>query len=88
MTDMSHPDGEQGDARRCVDMGKGKRLRRQRTTAGSATPAPVAASAYPFIVDTVTASTLGRDGLAVLAANLWPKDCQTCGWDLGGTSPP
>lgn len=68
-------------------MGKGKRLRRQRTTAGSATPTPVAAADYPFVVDTVTASTLGRDGLAVLAANLWPKDCQTCGWDLAGDKP-
>ncbi|MGH8963810.1 MAG: hypothetical protein ACRDXB_00520, partial [Actinomycetes bacterium] len=38
-------------------------------------------------MDTVTASTLGRDGLTVLAANLWPKDCQTCGWELGGDKP-
>lgn len=68
-------------------MGKGNRLRRQRTTAGSSTATPVAAADYPFVVDHVTASTLGRDGLAVLAANLWPKDRQTCGWDLGGDKP-
>lgn len=68
-------------------MGKGKRLRRQRTTAGSATATPVVADDYPFVVDTVTASELGRDGLAVLAANLWPKDCQTCGWALGADKP-
>jgi hypothetical protein len=78
VTDLSHTrwwvTAMGGDA---PDMGKGKRLRRQRTTAGTVTATPVAAADYPFVVDTITASALGRDGLAVLAANLWPKDCQT-----------
>lgn len=62
-------------------MGKGKRLRNRRQSA-SAIDAD-----YPFVVDEQTATNLGCEGLAELALNLWPKDCQTCGWDLGRTRP-
>lgn len=60
-------------------MGKGKRLRQQRTV--------TAPPQYPFIVDRRMARELGEAGLADLAANLWPKDCQTCGWELGADRP-
>lgn len=42
---------------------------------------------YPFEVDDRTRQELGPDGLAELAANLWPRDCQTCGWALGNDRP-
>jgi len=45
------------------------------------------AADYPFGVDTVTVSTPGQGGLTVLARNLWPQDCQTCGWALGADKP-
>ncbi|MGH3864678.1 MAG: hypothetical protein ACRDQ4_00840 [Pseudonocardiaceae bacterium] len=60
-------------------MGKGKRLRNRRQ--------PALDADYPFVVDEQTATNLGREGLAELALNLWPKDCQTCGWDLGQMQP-
>lgn len=41
-------------------------------------------SSYPFVVDTVTASTLGRDGLAVLAANLHHARCRPPQWITDG----
>ncbi|MBV9144081.1 MAG: hypothetical protein JO115_24715 [Pseudonocardiales bacterium] len=62
-------------------MGKGKRLRNRRQSA------PMIDADYPFVVDEQTAINLGREGLAELALHLWPKDCQTCGWDLGQTRP-
>jgi len=68
-------------------MGKGKRVRRLRKSTGSVTGTSTGAADYPFVVDTVTASTLGQDGLTVLARNLWPQDCQTCGWALGSDKP-
>lgn len=55
-------------------MGKGKRTRQLRKTTTGTT---IVAAGYPFVVDTATASKLGHDGLAVLARNLWPQDCQT-----------
>lgn len=67
-------------------MGKGKRMRQQRfdriRAVGELVP-----DAFPFEVDQRTAQELGSDGLAELAANLWPKDCQTCGWELAGSRP-
>lgn len=42
---------------------------------------------HPFVVDEHTATKLGQEGLAELALNLWPKDRQTCGWELGQTRP-
>ena len=60
-------------------MGKGKRLREQRSA--------TVTKQYPFIVDGRTARELGEAGLADLAVNLWPKDCQSCGWDLGTDRP-
>lgn len=62
-------------------MGKGKRLRNRRQSA-SAIDAD-----YPLVVDEQTATNLGRKGLAELTLNLWPQDCQTCGWELGQTRP-
>lgn len=62
-------------------MGKGKRLRNRRQSA------PAIDADYPFVVDEQTATNLGCEGLAELALNLWVKDCQTCGWDLGQTRP-
>jgi hypothetical protein len=62
-------------------MGKGKRLRNRRQSA------PAIDADYPFVVDEQTATNLGREGLTELALNLWPKDCQTCGWELGQTRP-
>ncbi|APU13078.1 hypothetical protein [Actinoalloteichus fjordicus] len=63
-------------------MGKGRRLRQRRQTTADERLGEMLAS-YPFIVDPVTATRLGPDGLAALARNLWPQDCQTCGWALG-----
>lgn len=62
-------------------MGKGKRLRNRHRSA------PMIDADYPFVVDEQTATKLGREGLAELALHLWPKDCQTCGWDLGQAQP-
>lgn len=59
-------------------MGKGKRIRRQRQGTSAR---------YPLVVDDRTARELGEQGLSELAANLWPKDCQSCGWDLGDDRP-
>jgi hypothetical protein len=76
-------------------MGKGKRQRQQRRS-GHPAQRQVGQQAgqrvevladYPYIVDERTASELGREGLAELAANTWPVDCQTCGWDLGRGQP-
>ncbi|MFF7251298.1 hypothetical protein ACFZBU_46475 [Embleya sp. NPDC008237] len=63
-------------------MGKGKRLRAARAAARRAE-----AASYPFVVDERTRDELGPAGLAELALNLWPGDCQTCGWDLGVLRP-
>ncbi len=63
------------------EMGKGRRLRQQRQST------PLSEAHYPFVVDAQTATKLGREGLAELALNLWPKDCQTCGWGLGELKP-
>ncbi len=41
----------------------------------------------PFEVDATTVETLGASGLAELAANLWPVDCQTCGRGLAPVRP-
>lgn len=60
-------------------MGEGKRLWNRRQ--------PALDADYPFVVDEQTATNLGCEGLAELALNLWPKDCQTCGWELGQTRP-
>ncbi len=68
-------------------MSKGKRIRRLRKTTNTVTGITTVAADYPFVVDTVTASTLGQDGLTVLARNLWRQDCQTCGWALGTDKP-
>jgi hypothetical protein len=46
-----------------------------------------AAAAYPFVANPRTAQELGEPGLTELGANLWPKDCQTCGWQLGNDQP-
>lgn len=62
-------------------MGKGKRLRNRRQSANAVN------GEYPFVVDEQIAANLGREGLAELALNLWPKDCQTCGWDIGQARP-
>lgn len=62
-------------------MGKGKRTRTQRQQEEAR-----AGASYPFEVDARTRQELGEQGLGVLAANLWPKDCQTCGWALGATA--
>jgi len=40
-------------------MGKGKRIRRFRKTTSSVTGTTTVVADYPFVVDTVTASTLG-----------------------------
>lgn len=42
-------------------------------------------NSYPFVVDDATREALGPAGLADLAANLWPHECQTCGEALAGT---
>ncbi|MEU1984408.1 hypothetical protein [Nocardia sp. NPDC019395] len=42
---------------------------------------------YPFGVDETTRKLLGPAGLADLAANLWPHECQTCGQHFAGTRP-
>lgn len=63
-------------------MGKGKRLRNRREQ-----PAATELPDYPFEVDARTRDELGPQGLAYLAENLWPKDCQTCGWPLGAERP-
>ncbi|WP_431879032.1 hypothetical protein [Amycolatopsis sacchari] len=63
-------------------MGKGKRLRNRRER-----PAAAELPDYPFEVDARIRAELGPEGLAYLAENLWPKDCQTCGWPLGAERP-
>ncbi len=42
---------------------------------------------YPFIIDDRTRRELGDEGMRDLAAHLWAKDCQRCGWQLGQTRP-
>ncbi|MFD9965046.1 hypothetical protein [Amycolatopsis sp. NPDC058986] len=83
-------------------MGKGKRLRKRRLAAegtdrrlgalpvGAAGPAAdgvLDLPDYPFLISERTRSELGAAGLAELAANLWPQDCQSCGWELGSAKP-
>lgn len=66
-------------------MGKGSRARARRQQAGIAGLAH--ADDYPLEVDARTRQELGQQGLAVLADNLWPKDCQSCGWAIGTECP-
>lgn len=61
-------------------MGKGRRLRQTRDS-------EALSPEYPFAVDVDTVSRLGTATLSELAANLWPRDCQTCGWSLGSARP-
>ncbi|MBM7790048.1 hypothetical protein [Tenggerimyces flavus] len=66
-------------------MGKAKRIRQLRARFNS--HAPRVPDDYPFEVDQRTARELGASGLEELAANLWPRDCQTCGWEQGSERP-
>lgn len=64
-------------------MGKGQRsraAREQHAERGGG-------KTYPFDVDERTREQLGEGGLDELAATLWLKDCQTCGWELGTPRP-
>lgn len=61
-------------------MGQARRRRQQQR-------AEEGTNSLPFVTNSQAARELGRDGLRDLAAHLWPKDCQTCGWELG-TEPP
>jgi hypothetical protein len=41
-----------------------------------------------MLVSSDTQDKLGRDGVAEVAASLWPVDCQTCGRPLGSLPRP
>jgi hypothetical protein len=76
-------------------VGKGKRIRKQRGNwtgrlrgrGDDPGAGPGNVDDFPFAVDGTTIEKLGEKGLAEVAANLWPVDCQSCGRPLGAGRP-